>query len=217
MNLFQTNIFRSLSVHKGDTLDLIDVFDVAWKKTISLESDSSLTYLIIGWDVHVDINIITLWSNCSCRVFWLFVSNTNHSVAGSLKVSLNHSQTSANVELISFLYDGANVSIDWSIDIWMHLDQVHGRLLEQNVVLGKNISLKTIPKLNVASYNVTAAHAANVDTLDQQKLFYMMSRGLSQKQSQTLLVNWYIEYVLSHFTHLSDTEKNSVYSKIIYT
>ncbi len=71
----------------------------------------------------------------------------------------------------------------------MHLDQVHGRLLEQNLVLGKNISLTTLPKLDVASYNVTAAHGATIDTLDQQKLFYMMSRGLTQQQSQKLLVN----------------------------
>jgi len=71
----------------------------------------------------------------------------------------------------------------------MHLDQVHGRLLEQNIVLGQNISLSTLPKLNVASHNVTAAHGASIDTLDQQKLFYMMSRGLSKEQSQTLLVD----------------------------
>jgi len=66
---------------------------------------------------------------------------------------------------------------------------VHGRLLEQNIVLGKNISLKTLPKLNIASYNVTATHGANIDTLDHQKLFYMMSRGLTQQQSQGLLVH----------------------------
>jgi Fe-S cluster assembly scaffold protein SufB len=49
-------------------------------------------------------------------------------------------------------------------------------LLEQNIILGKNIKLTTLPKLNVASHNVTAAHGANIDMLDQQKLFYMMSR-----------------------------------------
>jgi len=54
--------------------------------------------------------------------------------------------------------------------------------------LGKNISLRTLPKLTVSSHNVTAAHGANIDTLDQQKLFYMMSRGLTKQQSQTLLV-----------------------------
>ncbi|HBB04267.1 TPA: hypothetical protein DCZ39_05245 [Patescibacteria group bacterium] len=102
---------------------------------------------------------------------------------------LNHSDTSANVELISFLREGANVAIDGSIDIAPHLDQVHGRLLEHNIVLGKKIFLKTLPKLNVSSHNVRAAHGANIDTLDPQKLFYMMSRGLTQQQSQTLLVN----------------------------
>ncbi|MEI6672864.1 MAG: SufD family Fe-S cluster assembly protein [bacterium] len=71
----------------------------------------------------------------------------------------------------------------------MHLDHVHAHLREQNIVLGKNISLTTIPKLNVASYNVTASHGANIDILDQQKLFYMMSRGLTKEQSQTLLVD----------------------------
>jgi hypothetical protein len=56
-------------------------------------------------------------------------------MTGSLKVSLNHSHTSANIELISFLREGAKVAIDGSIDIGHHLNQVHGRLLEQNIVL----------------------------------------------------------------------------------
>jgi len=77
-------------------------------------------------------------------------------------------------------------------------------------VLGKNISLKTLPKLNVSSYNVTATHGANIDTFDQQKMFYMMSRGLTQEQSQKLLVNGYIEYVLAHFEEISETEKDKV-------
>lgn len=110
-------------------------------------------------------------------------------MGGSLKVSLDHSQTSAEVELISFLHDGAQITIDGTIDIGNHLDHVHGRLLQQNIVLGKDISVKTLPKLNIASHNVRASHGANIDTLDQQKLFYMMSRGLTKEQSQKLLVD----------------------------
>jgi len=110
-------------------------------------------------------------------------------VGGSLKVSLDHAQTSAEVELISFLHDGAQITIDGTIDIGNHLDHVHGRLLQQNIVLGKNISIKTLPKLNIASHNVRALHGATIDTLDQQKLFYMMSRGLTKGQSQRLLVD----------------------------
>lgn len=88
-------------------------------------------------------------------------------------------------------------------------------MLEQNIVLGKNISVKTLPKLNIASHDVRASHGATIDTLDQQKLFYMMSRGLSQQQSQELLVNGYIDYVLSHFQDISDEEKSSIYKKLV--
>lgn len=212
MKILQTNIFQPVSIAKGESLELIDIFSIRGKKTIELSPHSSLVYLVVGTDIDIDINILTQWPHCSCKIFWLFVSDTKRPVTGSLKVSLNHSQTSADVEMISFLYDGAKVTIDGSIEIWIRLDQVHGRLLEQNIVLGKNISIKTLPKLNVASYNVTAAHGANIDTLDQQKLFYMMSRGLTQQQSQTLLVNWYIDYVLAHFEQISETEKNSVHT-----
>lgn len=215
MNLLHTNIFVPVSVVKDKPLQLIDVFDVSGKKTIVLDSHSSLLYLIVGSDIDIDVQIITKWPHCSCTIFGLFTSDAKHPVTWSLKVSLHHSHTSANVDLISFLQDGAKVAIDGSIDTAQHLDQVHGRLLEQNIVLGKNISLKTLPKLTVASHNVTAAHGANIDSLDQQKLFYMMSRGLTKKQSQTLLVNWYIDYVLGHFTDISDKEKHSVYKKLI--
>lgn len=92
----------------------------------------------------------------------------------------------------------------------MHLDQVHARLLEHNIVLGKDISLSTLPKLDVASYNVTAAHGATIDMLDQQKLFYMMSRGLTQQQSQTLLVHGHIDYTLSYFEGVTEIERDKI-------
>lgn len=214
MKLFQKNIFTSLSVSKGEPLELIDVFDIPGKKIIELSPQSNLTYLIVSSIGDLDIEIITTWEYCSCTIFWLFMSNTTHHLTASITVSLKHSHTSANVDLISFLRDGTKIAIDGSIDIWTHLDQVHGRLLEQNIVLGQNISLSTLPKLDVASHNVTAAHGAKIDTFDQQKLFYMMSRGLTKEQSETLLVEWYIHYVLDHFSEITDAEKNSVYKRL---
>jgi Fe-S cluster assembly scaffold protein SufB len=109
------------------------------------------------------------------------------------------------------LYDGAKFMFDGSIDIDSHLDSVHGRLLQQNVVLGKDISVKVLPQLNVASHDVHAAHGAKIDSLDTQKLFYMMSRGLTKQQSQKLLVDGYIDYALKHFPDLTEADKQSIY------
>jgi Fe-S cluster assembly scaffold protein SufB len=114
--------------------------------------------------------------------------------------------------LISFLYDGAKFAFDGSIDIADFLDGAQGRLLQQNVVLGKDISVKVLPQLNVASHNVRAAHGAKIDSLDTQKLFYMMSRGLTKQQSQKLLVDGYIEHAFSQFSELTQKDKKNIYS-----
>jgi hypothetical protein len=59
MKIVQTNIFQSLSVNEGTSLELIDIFDVHGKKTIELHPHSSLTYLIVGSAIDVDITLVT--------------------------------------------------------------------------------------------------------------------------------------------------------------
>lgn len=199
MKLFQTNIFSSLTLPQSQSCELVDIFTVSGEKTITLPSNSSLTYLIVGTAPDMHIKIVTTWAHCSCKIYGLFPADMNHHITGSLMVSLKHPHSSADIELISFLHDGAKVAIDGCIDIDPLLDTVYGRLLEHNIVLWKDISVKTFPKLMIASHNVRASHGANIDMLDPQKLFYMMSRGLTQQQSQALLVNWSVEYVLEHF------------------
>ena len=213
MKLVQTNDFQSLSLTEDQSLQLIDIFTVEGKKRIELVPHSSLVYLVLGSDI--DLEIVSTGPHCSCKIFGLFVSDINRPIQGALTVNLDHAHTSGDVELISFLYDGAKLAIDGSIAIGKGIDNVHARLLEQNIVLGKPISLKTLPQLTVASHNVRASHGANIDTLDQKKLFYMMSRGLSQQQSQQLLVDGYIEYVLGHFSEMNDDEKVSIRSFLV--
>ena len=209
---FQTDIFQPISIAEDTSSEIIDIFDVSGKKTIELQAHSSLIYLVVISGADINLHIVSKWTQCSCKIFGLFTSDEKHPVSGSLTVSLVHSHTSADVELVTFLYDGAKTSIDGSISIGNRLDHVHGRLLEQNIVLGKNISVKTLPKLNIASHDVFASHGANIDSLDQQKLFYMMSRGLTKQQSQALLVKGYIDHALSHFSDVSDTEKKQIYT-----
>jgi len=214
MSIVQENIYTPLLLQEGQAVMLVDIFSWLGKKRIELASHSTLTYLIVAWSADIEIEIVTKGSECSCRIFGLFGSDAKGQIKGNIKVSLDHSHTSADVDLISFLYDGAKVDIDGTIDINERLDNVHGRLLEQNIVLGKTISVKTLPQLNVASHNVRASHGAKIDSLDPQKLFYMMSRGLTKEQSQKLLVDWYIDFVLSHFSDIGDAEKTYIRDQV---
>ena len=203
-----------MKVDQDMSLQRIDFFDVWGDKTIYLAARSNMTYLVVAAQADIHITIVTSWSHCSCKIFGLFSSTAQHPVAGSLSVSLNHSHTSAEMEIITFLYDGAAAHIDGSVAIASGLDDVHGQVLERNVVLGTHISLKTLPKLAIASHNVTASHGASIDALDPQKLFYMMSRGLTKSQSQKLLVDGHIASVLSNFEEVDEKDILRIYTTL---
>lgn len=49
------------------------------------------------------------------------------------------------------------------------------------------------PALEILERDVKAGHAATVGKVDEVMLFYLMSRGLSKKQAEKLLVDGFIE------------------------
>jgi Fe-S cluster assembly scaffold protein SufB len=83
-------------------------------------------------------------------------------------------------------------------------------LLEENIVFGKNVSVKTLPGLSVASHAVQASHGAKIEKINAEKLFYMSSKGLTDRQAQTLVVDGYVNAILSHFDQFSEKELETV-------
>ncbi len=215
MKLYQTNIYKNITIPVHQTFQLIDIFSESkGKKTITLQEKSSLTYLVVGNNADIDIQVLTWWKNCSVNIFWLFFSDKKHPITCALKTDIQHSHASADIHLVSFLFNWAKVSIDGSINILPHLQHIQARLLEHNVVMGKDVVIKTLPGLNISSHHVQAKHGASIDQFDDQKLFYLMSRGLSAKDSQKLLIQGYRDTALSMFTDFLPNEIDSIKHRI---
>jgi len=51
------------------------------------------------------------------------------------------------------------------------------------------------PALEILEKDVKAGHAATVGKVDAQMLFYLMSRGISRKQAEEMLVEGFVEPV----------------------
>ena len=82
-------------------------------------------------------------------------------------------------------------------------------------MLGKKVKIKTLPMLDVRSSDVSASHGAKIDRLDESKLFYMMARGLDQKQAQKLIVQGYIERACEGVNMADEDEKSKVVTDIM--
>ena len=66
---------------------------------------------------------------------------------------------------------------------------------------------KCSPILNIDENDVTASHAAIVGKLNEDHLFYLMSRGLTMDESKRLITLGYLKPIETYFQSLSLKEK----------
>lgn len=61
------------------------------------------------------------------------------------------------------------------------------------------------PALEILEPDVKAGHAATIGKVDEQMLFYLMSRGLSRKEAEKLLIEGFVEPIKKRL--LKDTSE----------
>ncbi|MFW5794476.1 MAG: SufD family Fe-S cluster assembly protein [Bacillota bacterium] len=64
--------------------------------------------------------------------------------------------------------------------------------LNKGIILSENGEIKVEPKLFIDEYNVKASHGAAVGQIDENQLFYLLSRGLSEVEAKNLIISGYI-------------------------
>lgn len=67
--------------------------------------------------------------------------------------------------------------------------------LNNNLILGERAQAFSKPNLEIFADDVKASHGTTIGQLDEAALFYMKTRGISEKEAQHLLVNAFSEEI----------------------
>ena len=73
-----------------------------------------------------------------------------------------------------------------------------GTLEEHNLLLGDDAQINAEPNLEISHHKVKASHSATMERVDDEKLFYLTSRGLPKKEAQHLIVEGFFWDVLQN-------------------
>lgn len=58
-----------------------------------------------------------------------------------------------------------------------------------SILLGRNASSSNLPSLEIEANDVKASHSASVRRLDEEEVFYLKSRGISETEARRILVS----------------------------
>ena len=69
-------------------------------------------------------------------------------------------------------------------------------LSEHAMLLSKDAKAKAIPGLEIETNEVKATHSASVSQIEEDKIFYLMSRGLSDEDAKKMIAFGFFEPVI---------------------
>lgn len=190
---FQHNSFDDFTLWANNSQTIVESFsEWSWTKTISVGAEAKLTYLILMREqCELDLRIESAGEGAEILVKGLLLAKAASKIQLKAHAHLMHNHATADLHLVSFLQDGSVCEVDGGVDLHKDVAKVSWHLLEENVILWKNIQIKTLPMLDVRSSDVSASHGARIQKIDEKKLFYMMSKGLSKQQAEELMIKGY--------------------------
>lgn len=193
LHIYQ-NTDQALTIKTDDVI--IDQFSYfSGTKKITLAKHTKTFYLIIWNTSQIDLQFTTAGEGAELHLYGLFFADAKKETKAKITFDIAHSHTQAQLHLISFIQDERKVATDGAITIGKHIQKIQSHLLEENIILGKTVSIKAKPILNISSNDVQASHGAKIEKIDAEKLLYMTSRGLTPEQAQKLVVNWYLNHI----------------------
>ena len=68
----------------------------------------------------------------------------------------------------------------------------------RNLLLSEQAKATALPNLEIEADDVRCSHGATIGQVDSSQLFYLMSRGLTRRQAERLLVFGFFDEVLNH-------------------
>ena len=85
-----------------------------------------------------------------------------------------------------------------SIQVPKEAQQTNAAQLSRNLMLSSRARVDTKPELEIIADDVKCAHGATVSQLQEDELFYLRSRGITEVEATALLLNGYCQEVIDH-------------------
>ncbi|MBI2175989.1 SufD family Fe-S cluster assembly protein [Candidatus Woesearchaeota archaeon] len=128
----------------------------------------------------------------------------------------NARNTKSNIRIKGALQGKAKAIVQSFTKIMKTAANSEGRQKANVLLLSDTARASPIPKLEIDNYDVKASHEAAVGQLDAEKLFYLMSRGLTSREAATLAVEGFFEPLLRELpvAELADEMRETVHNKL---
>ena len=191
----QLNYFTSQTLPDG-------FYDFNFKKA-SVERDGKINWFIGSFGGKLSrwkTETLLKGENSKCENYGLYIGKHDQHHDIITKTFHLVPNTTNNILVKGVLTDQSSSIYRGLIRIEKNAQQTLSYMGAHTLLLSDKAKSNNIPSLEIEANDVKATHGSSVGQVDEEKLFYLMSRGLDRKSAENVIVEGFIESVLNKFT-----------------
>lgn len=230
-----TYIDESRSLEKGDTafasgvteifvkdmarVNYIDlqswgdgVWDISTKRAL-IDRGGELTWILGtmgGKLTRYNLDTILEGEGSVVEILGLFMASQNQHMDFSTLMHHIAPNTRGDLLLKGALTDRSRSVFQGMIKIEKSAQKTDSYLANHNLLVSEKARADSMPSLEIEAHDVQASHGATVGQVDEEQVFYLMSRGLDRSEAEELIVNGFLESLLERVSVYGARERLSV-------
>lgn len=158
------------------------------KQTVyRLKSNERVVFFMLNRSGEITFELAG--TNAEAHIFSFFVGKKNDE--GKLSITQKHiaPRTTSRAIIKSVLFDESEYNFSGLITVNKQAKQSDASQESRTLLLSPFASVSAKPSLEILADDVKCKHSATASNLNKESLFFARSRGLSETQAATLLVN----------------------------
>ena len=147
---------------------------------------------------EIHCNLLENYSSCFVNGIMLLDGNQHH----ELKTNVNHKfENCKSSQLIkSVLLDKSNGTYQGKIYVDKTAQKTNGYQLSKALILSESSQFNSKPELEIYADDVKCSHGSTTGNIDENSVFYLMSRGLTKQQANKLIVEGFLNEAIETIT-----------------
>lgn len=159
--------------------------DISRKVTIS-NNTRLRWYSVISGQNKYFLQFVTESGESIVRT--LLMATAEEKLETTIRSTLTASQTTSNIHILSLVGESGIIELNGTVQIEANIEKVKWHILEENIFLGSKWNIRGIPSLLVHSDDVEAGHAARIERVSDEKLYYLRARGIPKDDATVMMI-----------------------------
>lgn len=137
-------------------------------------------------------NLKEIEINEDCEINGIFIGRNNDSLKSKISIIHKKPDCKSRINIKSVLFNNSKFDFEGILKIEKGAVRTDTYLKINCLIIGENAFAKAVPSLEINESDVKGGHGATIGYIDNEQLFYLMSKGITYQKAEKILIRSFL-------------------------